>query len=382
MLLGITTLRRAGLLAMAVVASGCLGGVQGEVRPTVSPIATPSPIGASSTPTLSPSPTIKSVAFPDDLPLIIGTPSGDLFFQLKAGQLSGRRVHVCSSAVRDIATSGRRAAFACGTGNRDDPTTLYVYDDATGKLTTIARTEMSWGGLAFTPPNGLVYLMPGRTEPLAPIGMGKLMLRDLRTGIDTVLDERYGVAFGAWATPDGVAVWRPQNSLAFGRAPAEAGTWMLKDKTLTRLSLHRLIDGSAGHYLLESEPVDANGYLASQGTGRTYVVLRTDGSETRLTPSDVPIEQGVALLADGRVVAWRPSVNDPNVGTMVVYKDGVVVRQDPGRFGNFSLLRTGDWVIGTEITGRLTFRAYRISDGAFASLDGGDIRTIGILGPS
>jgi hypothetical protein len=241
---------------------------------------------------------------------------------------------------------------------------------------------MSWGGLAFTATNGLVYVVPGKYEPPAPISMAKLMLRDLRTGTDTALDERYGVTFATWTVPDGVALWRPQNSLSFMRSEAESGTWLLKGTTLTRLSRHRLIDGSAGRYLLESEPVDANGYLASPGgSSTTYLVVRTGTTETRLTPPDVPTEQGIALFADGRVVAWRPSANDPFVGTMVVYKEGVVVRRDPGRFGNLNLVRSGDWVVGTEITGRLMFRAYRISDGAFASLEGGDVRTFAFLGP-
>src|SRR5712664_3679671 len=128
------------------------------------------PVGVA-TPAPSPTPSIKTVAFPDDLPVIVGSISGDLFFQLKGGQLSGRKVHVCSSAVRDLAASGRRAAFACGTGARDDPSVVYVYDDATGKLTTIVKTEMTWAGVAFTSTNGLVYAVPGRYEASAPISM-------------------------------------------------------------------------------------------------------------------------------------------------------------------------------------------------------------------
>jgi hypothetical protein len=364
-------------LAIALIA-GCSAPVAVATpapSPTPSPTVSPSAVA----PTPSPSPSMKIVAFPDDLPIIVGTPSGDLFFQTKGAKLTGRTVHACGSDLRDLSTYGRRALFTCG-GSREDPSALYLYDDTTGAVTMIVRTERA--GAALTATNGLVYQTMGAAVANAPILMGRLMLRDLRTGADTIIDERFGVAFDVWRTPDGVAVWRPQNSLAFRRPESESGTWLLKGTSLTRLSLYRLIDGSAGRYLLETEPVDANGFLTS-GTGTSYLLLRTGTTETRLTPADIANEQGVALLADGRVVAWRPSPNDPYAGTMVLYKDGVVVRTDPGTFGTLRLQRSGDWIIGNvfDHVGRVTLAAYRLSDGAFASIYNTDIRTIGILGP-
>jgi hypothetical protein len=327
-------------------------------------------------PTPSASPTSRAVAFPD-LPFIVGTSSGDLYFQIRDGQPAGRNVHVCADAIRNLVASGKRAAFVCGPAGAE---TVYVYDDATGRTTPVAKTDVSWPGVAFTASDGLVYVTIGAEVPSAPIRMTKLVLLDLKTGATSTIDERFGVAFEVWQSAAGVAVWRPQNSLSFARAEADSGTWVLQGTSLVRFSLHRLVAGSAGRYLLESEPRDASGYLSSSGSGSTYIVVRTD-QETRLTPVDVSNEQAVDVLPDGRIVAWRPQ-NGPFDGTMVVYQGSAVVRQDRGLFSTFHLIHATDWVIGTEISGppSTTYRAYRFSDGAFASIPAGSITSLAFFG--
>ena len=377
------TMRVSVFVAMALLAPSC-GSTAATQSP--SPTARPTPVPASTAqPTPSASPTSRTVAFPD-LTFIVGTNTGDLYFQIKDGQPAGRRVHVCADAVRELVAYGRRAAFVCGPAGDQ---TLYVYDDSTGTTAAVAKTEVSWPGVAFTTTNGLVYVTMGAQVPTAPISMTKLVLLDLKTRATSVIDERFGVAFGVWLSSGGVAIWRPQNSLSFVRPEAEAGTWLLRDTSLVRLSLHRLVAGYEGRYLLESEPRDASGYLSSSGSGSSYLVLRTD-RETRLTPSEVPSEQGVEVLPDGRIFAWRPQ-NGPFDGTMVVYQDGGIVRQDRGKFSAFRLLHTADWtthtadwIIGTEISGApsTTFRAYRFSDGAFASIPAGNITSLAFLGPN
>jgi hypothetical protein len=353
------------------------------VAPSPTASATSSPV-AVPTPTPSQSPASRIVPFPD-LTFLVGTNAGDLYFQIKDGQPAGRKVHVCADAVRHLVAYGRRAAFVCGPPGAE---TLYVYDDATGTTAAVVKSDVTWPGLAFTITGGLVYATVGTTVPTAPIPMTRLMLLDLKTGATSVIDERFGVAFDVRLTSGGVAIWRPQNSLSFRRSVADSGTWLLRDKTLEKLSLHRLIDGYPGRYLLESEPVDSSGFLASGSNGTSYVVLQTD-RETRLTPPDVPNEQGVALLPDGRIFTWRPQ-NGPFEGMMVVYQDGAIVRQDRGKFSPFDLLHTADWtthtadwVIGTEISGppATTYRAYRFSDGAFASIPAGIITSLAFLGP-
>lgn len=378
-------MRAVVVFTVSVLAAAC---GSGAVAPTPTPSSGASPPGtpvAVLPPTPSPAATGHVVPFPD-LTFIVGTNSGDLYFRITDGQPAGRKVHVCADAVRDLVAYGRKAAFVCGAAGAQ---TLYVYDDSTGALAAVATTDVSWPGFAFTPTGGLVYVTMGAQVPSAPIPMTKLVQLDLKTGTTTTIDERFGVAFGVWLSSGGVAIWRPQNSLSFRRPEAEAGTWLLRDQTLVRLSLHRLVAGHEGRYLLESEPRDGSGYLSSSGTGSTYLVIRTD-RETRLTPSDVASEQGVEVLPDGRIVAWRPH-GGPFDGTMVVYQDGAVVRQDRGMFSTSRLLRTADgtthptdWIIGTELSGApsTTFRAYRFSDGAFASIPAGNITSLGFLGPN
>src|SRR5260370_98031 len=97
------------------------------VAPSPRAAATSSPVTVPP-PTPSQSPTSRIVPFPD-LTFIVGTNTGDLYFQIKDGQPAGRKVHVCADAVRRLVAYGRRAAFACGPAGAE---TLYVYDDSTG----------------------------------------------------------------------------------------------------------------------------------------------------------------------------------------------------------------------------------------------------------
>ena len=371
------------LTAITLVATSC-----GAATTVPSAIPAAAVTSSAAVATSGPAPTTgKVVPFPD-LTFIVGTNTGDLYFQIKDGQPAGRKVHVCSGAVGDLVAYGRKAAFVCGAPGDQ---TLYVYDDATGTTAAVAKTEISWPGMAFTTTNELVYVTVGAAVATAPIPMTKLVQLDLKTGATTTIDERYGVAFEVRLQAEGVAIWRPQNSLSFRRSEADAGSWLLREKKLGRLSLHRLIDGYLGHSLLESEPVDATGYLSSSTTDRTYVMLRGD-SEVRLTPPDVANEKAIALLPDGRIFTWRPSASDPYQGAMVLYRDGVVQRQDLGKFSTLHLLHTADWtthtsdwIIGYEISGagpQYWYRAYRTSDGAFASITAGSITSLGFLGPN
>jgi hypothetical protein len=357
--------------AVAILASGC--GSQVAEAPSGSSSA-----AASRTPTAtlaaSPSPSAKSVAFPD-LPFILGTNAGDLFFQLANGQPAGRKVHACDGAIQHLVAYGRQALFLCS-GVGAIPT-LYLYDDDAGTIVAITKTENAT--FALTDTGQVVYVTLGRTEPSAPISMTKLMLFDLRTGATSTIDERYGVAFELRLTGEGVMVWRPKNSLSFVRPDAEAGTWILHGTTLTKLSQFRLIDGGKGRDLLESEPIDpATGY-ASSGSCCTFVVWKTT-TEQRLTPPEVRSERGLALLEDGRVVTWRPEDGEYS-GSVAIYNRTTVERTDRGRLGAFQSTRSGDWIVAAETAPTPALHAYRISDGAFATMPGNGFSSFAFLGP-
>ena len=344
--------------------SGAIATVPASPSPSASPTAQPSP-------SPSPSPTPLTVPFPD-LPVIVGTATGDLYFRLQNGAPAGAKVHACDGVVGDIFAYGRQAAIFCSSpGSGPSGSALYLWDEATARVTQIAKTEARMA--AFDGLGSLAYVIVGRTEPSAPISMTKLMLRDLRSGADTSLDERYGVAFELRTTGEGVAVWRPKNSLSFVRSDADAGTWIIRGTTLAKLSQHRLIEGDKGRDLLESEPSGESG-------GSTYAVLKTT-TEQRLTPSDISNEKALAFLPDGRAVVWRPISGFS--GVMVIYRGTAVERMDRGAFSEFHAMTSGEWIVGLEYSGApsLTLRAYRPGDGAFASALGGSITAIAMLGP-
>jgi hypothetical protein len=69
---------------------------------------------------------------------------------------------------------------------------------------------------------------------------------------------------------------------------------------------------------------------------------------------------------------------------MVIYRAGTVERVDRGKFSAFRVVRDVDWIVGSEFSGAPggTLRAYRVSDGAFASTSGANITTLAPLGPA
>jgi hypothetical protein len=103
----------------------------------------------------------------------------------------------------------------------------------------------------------------------------------------------------------------------------------------------------------------------------------------RLTPSSVSNERAIAMLEDGRIVAFRPdSRTNMFEGSVVIYRAGVVERMDRGRFSPYLVVRDLDWIVGVEYAPGGTLRGYRISDGAFASASGGNITALAPLGPA
>lgn len=358
--------------AAAVLVTACSSRSETVVSASASVSPTPTASAASATPSATAGP----VAFPLDLPFIVGTSAGDLFFQIdKDGHPTGRSVHGCGTSITHVSAFRSVALFNCS----GPDAALYLYDDTTGRVTRIDQTEIAMS--AFDGDKGFAYVALGASVGSAPISMTRLLYRDLTTGAMTVLDERFGVARDLRPTDGGIAIWRPRNNASFMRPDAEAGTWIIRGTSLTKLSPFRLIDGGNGREVLESEGTDAYGYSTSSGAD-THVVLRTAADEVRLTPADVSNEKAVALLEDGRVVAWRPTVSEYE-GAVVVYDPvtRAVVRTDHGTFSPTGVLRTGGWLIGLAYRGGPPgILGYRISDGAFASLAGGSISAFAFLG--
>jgi hypothetical protein len=337
--------------------------------------ASPTPtaqLSATPDPTPSPTSTPTTVAFPDKLSFVVGTYDGLVYPQLLNGQPAGTPVRGCDGQVSSLATYGRKVLVVC----REPTYQLAILDVDARTLSVIPGVqalEAVWTLLG----DSIVYTTLGACEPPAPICKTKLMQRDLRTDATTQLDEQYGVGRDLRSTGEGVTVWRAMNMDSFIRLADQVGTWVVRGPTLTRFSPHRLIDGGKGRDLFETEETSFNAGCC------TAVMTGYQLQAQRITPSSVSNERSIVLLEDGRIVAFRPeSRNNIFEGSVVIYRAGVVERMDRGRFSPYLVVRDLDWIVGVEYGAGGTLRAYRISDGAFASASGANITALAPLGPA
>ena len=334
---------------------------------------TPTPLlsaKASPDPTPSPTATPTTVPFPDRLFFVVGTNDGLVYPQLLNGKPAGVPVRACDGQVGSLASYGRKVLVVC----RDATSRLAIFDADAGTLSVIPGVEAleaTWTLLG----DSIVYTALSTYDPLAPIAKTKLMQRELRTGATTQLDERYGVGNDLRSTGEGVTIWRAMNMDSFIRLADQVGTWVVRGTTLSRFSQHRLIDGDKGRDLFETEETSFNAGCC------TAVMTGYQQQAQRLTPSSVSNERAIALLEDGRIVAFRPD-SRTNIfeGSMVIYRAGVIERMDRGNFSPYLVVRDPDWIVSVEYAPGGTLRAYRISDGAFASAPGGNITALALIG--
>ena len=328
--------------------------------------ATPAP--PSSVVSSSPS---RTVSFPD-LDVLVGTIDGDIYTKLSAGRPAGAKTHVCDGYIVRLESTGPLDLVSCILGSTF---TVYTYDHRSNTVALVPGLDgpAIWALLG----DGIIYVTRGTCAPGATDCATKLVRRDLKTGVNTTIDERVGVLTDFRTTDEGPTIWRAKNSVTFVRPDTEAGTYLLRDTTLMRFSPNRLVAGYKGRWLLESEET------LSFNSGCCTYVTQLLQTETRLTPANVENERAVTLLGDGRIVTFRPDRDGP-AGTMVIYSasGGRVERADRGAFTPFQIVRaTPDWILGFEYAGApsLTLRAYRVSDGSFASAAGGTISALAIL---
>jgi hypothetical protein len=368
----VTVLRALIVVALLVTACGDhvgSGGVSG-----LSPSPAGSAATAKPTPIASPDPlpTAPTVAFPARLAVAVGTYDGLVYPQLVDGKPAGTPVRGCDGQISSLSSLGRKVLVVC----REPTYQLSIFDVDAGTVSVIAGVqplEAVWTIQG----DSVVYTTLGTCEPPAPICRTKLMQRELRTGKTTQIDDQYGVGSDLRLTGAGVTLWRAMNMSSFVRSAEQTGTWAVRDGTLSRFSAHRLIDGDKGRFLLETDgPPSSFGCCTS-------VILKF-AQEQRITPASVDHERAVALLEDGRIVTFRPDPVNVFEGSVVVYRQGAIERIGRGAFSAYRVVRDADWIVGSEISGApsLTLRAYRISDGAFASASGGSITALAQVGPA
>jgi len=227
------------------------------------------------------------------------------------------------------------------------------------------------GNVVWSPDGrSLLYTTTGSCEPPAPICKQRVWLRDLTNGepIDPprLLLEDYNLGAVNW-TPLGPSIFKPQMSNNGIRQPADAGTFLYDGSGWRRYSLHEVLDAVRnGPVLLAAE---LTGSTDRRGGG---VVIRIGAQETRWTPVDVRDETPLALLDDGRVLAWRAG-SVPFRGQLVSYRDGKEIGADNGAFAAVANIRAGifgEWILGQEFSGApaLRLHSYSISAHAFASI--------------
>jgi hypothetical protein len=283
---------------------------------------------------------------------------------------AGTPMRACDGLIGALVSYGRKVLVVC-----PDPTPKLAIFDADARTISVIPgvepLEATWATLG----DSVVYTAIGACEPPAPICKTKLMQRELRTGVTMQLDEQYGVGRDLRSTDEGITVWRGMNMDSFVRPPDQVGTWVVRGTTLIRYSQQRLIDGRKGRDLFETEETSFNAGCC------TAVMTGYQMQAQRLTPSSVSNERAIAMLEDGRMVAYRPE-SKANIfqGSMVIYRAGVVERTDRGNFSPYRIVRDLDWIVGVEYGAGGTLRAYRISDGAFASAPSRNITALAPLG--
>jgi hypothetical protein len=306
--------------------------------------------------------------------VLVGTSDGDIYTRLLGGRPAGTKTRVCDGYIVRIESAGPLDLVSCIQGS---VFSVYTYDHRTNAVARISGVD---GPAIWTDTgDGILYVTRGSCPPPQQDCATRLVRRDLRTGALLVIDERLGVLTEFRTTEEGPTIWRAKNAVTFVRPDADVGTYVVRGTALAKFSSLRLVAGSKGRWLLESEET------GSFNSGCCAYVIQRTTTEARLTPAGVTNERAVALLADGRMLAFRPAGDGPE-GTMVVYgaTGGRIERSDRGSFTAFRVVSLEpDWVIGFEYAGApsLTLRAYRIADGAFAAAAGGTITALAALPP-
>lgn len=296
---------------------------------------------------------------------MVGTAEGDVYAKLVGGKPAGPKAHVCDGFIVRIETAGGATALvSCIAG---PAFAVYTYDPQTGAVARLPNVDgpAIWAGGPI-PGAAILYVTRGGCAPGATDCAQRLVRRDIRSGVETVIDERVGVVTDFQFTAEGPTVWRAKITATYVRPDAEVGTYVLRGTALTRFSAYRLVAGQPGRWLLESEETQ------SFNTGCCTFVVHRGQSETRITPAGVSNERAIALLPDGRLLAFRPD-GAGAAGAMVRYApdSGRIERVDRGAFLPFrTLWPTADWILGMEYAGAvpLTVHAFRIADGAFAAV--------------
>jgi hypothetical protein len=263
------------------------------------------------------------VTWPANLTILAVTDLGNVYRLSPSGQ-SALFASPCSTATASklvVSPDGASAVVVCGT---DGTAPLLLLDLRTGSARQLpARgVDVAWS------PDGQSLGVLGQAS-CAPAACENVSVYDVATGsLRQVLANQPMTRGVAW-TSLGLSVYQAQP-----HGNAGTGTIVWNGSQWNALSPHALVSALAdGRALLVDEtPVQLSGSLWARDVA---------GRETRLSPNDG--EYPLALLTDGRAVAWRP---DGPSGAYVVYdRQGSELAHGPAAGVCQRSAVSGAWVV-------------------------------------
>lgn len=328
-----------------------------------SPTASPAP---SSTETLAPiataSPSRSPTAFPD-LPLVAVTTSGAL--ERYAGGSWVIESQLCDGRSDRRATTlealndGRQLFGVCaGSAVGDAELDLVLYDVAAKTKRALGTVKGLGIGAASPDATRVVVRAEGDCPMPAPVCQTRAYLHDTQTGADApLLPSDYWLRIEFRWTPVGLTYFVPYCAEAGCPGAERSGTYSYSFSThlWSKVSSDRLVFANG---------VDRGVWERRQSlfeAAESRVVEIYKGQERILTAANVKQEIAVALLSDGRVLAWRPDEPGRYAGVIVTYRDGREERTTPGQFSDYLVTNAGDIVLSAALIGAPAWVIYSYS---------------------
>ncbi|MGH2499558.1 MAG: hypothetical protein ACRDF0_05645 [Candidatus Limnocylindria bacterium] len=297
----------------------------------------------------------RATAFPD-VPLLAGTASGRIYRLSPSGVAAGP-LELCGGravlAMRG-APSGNLALAVCDRARGSEGSDAFVIDVRSLAAQRIDVTVLPRNDVVAWSPDArkLAVIAPGACVALEPVCRARAVVYDIAAATATQIHpDEPRLADIRW-TSSGISLYKP----AAAKAGGSAGTYLLSDGRWLWIAPDRLVDEFADRAILRR--VDAG------VRERSSVVERSGGRERVLTP-DGESEWPLILLEDGSVAAWR--LGEGTRGTLVVYREGAVVRARAGTLAPVAQ-GTGAWIVARDIAGEI--HAYSLGEDRFATWPG------------
>ena len=273
------------------------------------------------------------------------------------------------AAALEVAADGHTVLVTCPAPTSQWDTArraTFLYDVATKRSRTLPPIV---GGVAAMSPDASLVVVggPGDCPMPAPVCQTRWYLRDLATGQQQdLLPSDYWLRIEFRWTAVGLTYFLPQCAEAGCPGVEKSGTYSysFSTKRWMKISSDRLVLANG----VDRTIFERRESLSERADSRVVEVYR--GQERMLTTAGASQEVAVALLADGRTLAWRPDGAGALRGAIVSYRDGREERTTSGAFSSYFNSSSGDIALSaaTPFGGAWVIYAYSSSADAFASM--------------